>query len=174
VHTRAVLRFVVQQHAARTLHFDFRLELAGVLVSWAVPKGPSLAPKVRRLAVRVEDHALAHADFEGILPDSEPGRGAVVIWDRGTWTSEGDARETLAAGKLTFTLAGEKLRGRWHLVRTEPQGRQESWLWFKGRDDFASDTGDVVVDQPASVVSGRTIAELLASRDKGVRPRGSR
>jgi len=159
-----VRRFVVQQHAARTLHFDFRLELGGVLVSWAVPKGPSLAPKVRRLAVHVEDHALEHADFEGILPDSEPGRGAVVIWDRGTWTPEGDGAAGLAAGKLTFTLVGEKLRGRWHLVRTEPQGKQESWLLFKGRDEFADDAGDVVTDRPASVVSGRTIAELLASR----------
>src|SRR5262249_60014288 len=82
--------FVVQQHAARTLHFDFRLELGGVLVSWAVPKGPSLSPKVRRLAVRVDDHALDHAAFEGMLPTSEPGRGAAVIWDRGTWTPDDD------------------------------------------------------------------------------------
>jgi bifunctional non-homologous end joining protein LigD len=158
-----VLRFVVHQHAARTLHFDFRLELGGVLVSWAVPKGPSLAPKVRRLAVRVEDHALDHAEFEGILPGSEPGRGAVVIWDRGTWSPDGDGAKALADGKLTFTLAGEKLRGRWHLVRTEPRGKQESWLLFKGRDEHADDTGDIVADKPASVVSGRTIAELLAT-----------
>jgi bifunctional non-homologous end joining protein LigD len=158
-----VLRFVVQQHAARTLHFDFRLELGGVLLSWAVPKGPSLAPKIRRLAVRVEDHELEHADFEGILPDSEPGRGAVIIWDRGTWTPDGDAVQALAAGKLTFVLAGDKLRGRWHLVRTEPLGKQESWLLFKGRDELADDTGDVVADKPASVVSGRTIDELLAT-----------
>jgi bifunctional non-homologous end joining protein LigD len=164
-HTRGVLRFVVQQHAARTLHFDFRLELAGVLVSWAVPKGPSLSPKVRRLAVRVEDHGLDHADFEGILPGSEPGRGAVVIWDRGTWTPDDDGSKALAAGKLTFVLAGVKLRGRWHLVRTAPQGKQEAWLLFKGRDEFADDAGDIVADKPASVVSGRTIAELLADRD---------
>lgn len=158
--------FVVQHHAARALHFDFRLELAGVLVSWAVPKGPSLRPRVRRLAVRVEDHDLDHGDFEGVLPDSEPGRGAVVIWDRGTWTPDpaGDAETSaaLAAGKLSFELAGVKLRGRWHLVRTAPRGPREEWLLFKGRDEHASDAGDVVVDQPASVVSGLTIADLLA------------
>jgi bifunctional non-homologous end joining protein LigD len=165
-----VRRFVVQHHAARTLHFDFRLELGGVLVSWAVPKGPSLDPKLRRLAVRVEDHELAHGDFEGVLPDSEPGRGAVVIWDRGTWTPELDdasdaaVAAAIAGGKLSFELAGEKLRGRWHLIRTEPRSKREEWLLFKARDEQASDTGDVVVDKPASVVSGRTIAELQRAR----------
>ena len=154
---------MVQQHAARTLHFDFRLELDGVLVSWAVPKGPSLAPKVRRLAVRVGDHELSHADFEGVLPNSAPGRGAVIIWDRGTWEATGDARAGLARGKLAFTLAGEKLRGGWHLVRTQPQGTQESWLWFKARDADADDAIDIVTAKPASVISGKTLDELYKS-----------
>src|SRR5215475_2586623 len=110
-------RFVIQQHAARRMHYDFRLELDGVLLSWSVPRGPSLSPRDRRLAVRTEDHPLDYADFEGVIPEGEYGAGAVMVWDRGTWQPEGDPREGMARGKLTFTLHGEKLRGRWHLVR---------------------------------------------------------
>ncbi|TMQ08503.1 MAG: hypothetical protein E6J90_40295 [Deltaproteobacteria bacterium] len=106
-------RFVIQQHAARRMHYDFRLELEGVLLSWSVPKGPSLSPRERRLAVRTEDHPLDYADFEGIIPQGEYGGGTVVVWDRGTWAPEGDARAAITQGKLTFTLQGEKLRGRW-------------------------------------------------------------
>lgn len=156
-------RFVIQQHAARRMHYDFRLELDGVLLSWAVPKGPSLSPKARRLAVRTEDHPLDYADFEGVIAKGEYGGGAVSVWDRGTWAPEGDARTALAAGKLTFSLDGEKLHGRWHLVRTKPQGKAESWLLFKGRDELADDTIDIVADKPASVISGRTIDEIAAS-----------
>lgn len=140
------------------MHYDFRLELDGVLVSWAVPKGPSLSPKARRLGVRVPDHALSHADVEGTLGD-----GAVIVWDRGTWDPEGGidvARNGLVEGKLAFVLHGEKLRGRWHLVRTKPIAKRESWLLFKGRDAEANDTLDITAEMPASVISGRRLGEL--------------
>ncbi len=154
--------YVIQKHAARRLHYDFRLELDGVLLSWAVPKGPSLRPAERRLAVRTEDHPLDYAGFEGIIPAGQYGGGTVSVWDRGTWMPEGDARAGIAKGRLTFTLDGEKLHGRWHLVRTKPQGKQESWLLFKGRDDAASDTRDVIADRPESVLSGRTVEQIAA------------
>src|SRR5206468_5711401 len=112
--------FVIQKHAARRLHYDFRLELDGVLLSWSVPKGPSLSPSERRLAVRTEDHPLDYADFEGIIPKGQYGGGTVVVWDRGTWEPEGDAHAGMAKGRLTFTLHREKPHGRWHPVRTRP------------------------------------------------------
>lgn len=158
--------FVIQKHAARRLHYDFRLELDGVLLSWSVPKGPSLSPTERRLAVRTEDHPLDYADFEGIIPAGQYGGGTVVVWDRGTWTPEGDAREAMKKGRLTFTLDGDKLSGRWHLVRTKPQGKQEGWLLFKGRDDAASDKLDIVEKRPESVISGRTVEEIAAKPDR--------
>ena len=148
------------------MHYDFRLELDGVLLSWSVPRGPSLSPRDRRLAVRTEDHPLDYADFEGVIPRGEYGGGAVVVWDRGTWQPEGDARDGMANGKLTFALHGEKLRGRWHLVRTRGGDRGESWLLFKGRDDDASDRIDIVTSQPASVLSGRTVEQIAAAPDR--------
>jgi bifunctional non-homologous end joining protein LigD len=159
-------RYVIQKHAARRLHYDFRLELDGVLLSWSVPKGPSLKPATRRLAVRTEDHPLDYVDFEGIIPAGQYGGGTVVVWDHGTWTPEGDARAGMKQGRLTFTLAGEKLRGRWHLVRTKPQGKQDSWLLFKGRDDEANDTLDIVTERPESVVSGRTVEQIAKAPER--------
>ena len=166
-------RFVVQKHAARRLHYDFRLELDGVLLSWAVPRGPSLVPGARRLAVRTEDHPLDYADFEGIIPAGEYGGGTVAVWDRGRWTPEGDPRDGLRRGRLTFTLDGTKLRGRWHLVRTKlAAGRGgdgdggESWLLFKGKDDAADPTADVVSERPESVLTGRTIEEIAGDADR--------
>jgi bifunctional non-homologous end joining protein LigD len=161
-------RYVIQQHAARRLHYDFRLELDGVLLSWAVPKGPSLSPKDRRLAARTEDHPLDYHDFEGIIPAHQYGGGTVSVWDRGSWEPEGGdagARKGLAAGKLTFVLHGEKLHGRWHLVKTKPQGKQESWLLFKGRDEAADDKLDILAAKPASVKTGRTLDQIAASAD---------
>jgi bifunctional non-homologous end joining protein LigD len=163
---RAGHRFVIQKHAARRLHYDFRLEHAGVLLSWSVPKGPSLSPATRRLAVRTEDHPIEYADFEGVIPEGEYGGGAVVVWDQGTWKPEGDVAADLARGRLTFELAGDKLRGRWHLVRTKPDGKAESWLLFKGRDEAARDDEDIVEARPESVLSGRTIDEVRAARDR--------
>ena len=158
--------YVIQQHAARRLHYDFRLELDGVLLSWSVPKGPSLSPSERRLAVRSEDHPLDYADFEGIIPKGEYGGGTVCVWDRGTWQPEGDAREAMEKGRLTFTLAGDKLHGKWHLVRTKPQGNQETWLLFKSRDEAANENIDITATQPTSVISGRTLEQIAADADR--------
>ncbi len=158
--------FVIQKHAARRLHYDFRLELDGVLLSWSVPKGPSLSPTERRLAVRTEDHPLDYAGFEGIIPKGEYGGGTVAVWDRGTWHPESDPREAMKKGRLTFTLDGTKLKGRWHLVRTKPQGKQESWLLFKGRDEASNENADIVTEKPESVITGRTIDQIAADADR--------
>ena len=158
--------FVIQKHAASRLHYDFRLELDGVLLSWSVPKGPSLSPKERRLAVRTEDHPRDYADFEGIIPKGEYGGGTVSVWDRGTWTPEGDAREGMRKGRLTFALDGEKLHGKFHLVRTKPQGKQETWLLFKSRDEAANENSDIVVDRPESVITGRSLEQIAGEADR--------
>ncbi|MET0389053.1 MAG: non-homologous end-joining DNA ligase, partial [Polyangiales bacterium] len=163
---RSELQFVVQKHAARSLHYDFRLELDGVLLSWSVPKGPSLKPGLRRLAVRTEDHPLDYADFEGTIPKGEYGGGTVIVWDRGTWQSEGDPTQGVKAGRLTFDLQGEKLRGRFHLVRTRPSGKQEQWLLFKGKGEGASDTLDVASEQTLSVISGRSLEDVARDPDR--------
>ena len=158
--------FVVQKHAARRLHYDFRLELDGVLLSWAVPKGPSLEPGVRRLAARTEDHPLEYASFEGVIPEDEYGGGSVVVWDRGTWEPSGDPRAAMKKGRLTFTLFGEKLRGRWHLVRTGSERGKEQWLLFKGKDEAARAGSDIVSERPESVLSGRSIEQVGEDRDR--------
>ena len=159
--------FVIQQHAARRMHYDFRLELDGVLLSWSVPKGPSLSPAEKRLAVRTEDHPLDYAGFEGIIPKGQYGGGTVSVWDRGTWQPEGDPREAVHKGRLTFALDGHKLHGRWHLVRTKlSNGKAESWLLFKSRDGAATERGEIVADQPRSVLSGRTLDEIAAAPER--------
>lgn len=152
--------FVVQKHAARRLHYDLRLEIDGALKSWAVPEGPCLDPKVRRLAVEVEDHPLDYAAFEGRIPGEEYGAGGVIVWDRGTWvTLADDARKALAAGELKFRLAGEKLRGGWTLVKL-PDG--PNWLLIKERDDAVRALAeyDVLVAEPQSVISGLAVEDL--------------
>jgi bifunctional non-homologous end joining protein LigD len=154
--------FVVQKHAARALHYDFRLELDGVLLSWAVPKGPSLDPKVKRLAMQVEDHPVEYGGFEGEIPRGEYGAGSVIVWDRGTWSPEEEPHEALKKGRLTFELDGEKLHGKFHLVRTSrPSAKRASWLFFKGTDDEArtGDAADIVNARPESVLSGRGIED---------------
>ena len=123
---RKPLRFCVQKHLASHLHYDFRLEHNGVLLSWAVPKGPSLDPKNKRLARQVEDHPIDYGDFEGVIPKGQYGGGSVLLWDRGTWQPEGEAGAALSRGKLEFALDGEKLRGRWLLVRTGSNGGRRS------------------------------------------------
>jgi len=147
--------FVVQKHAARSLHFDFRLELDGVLVSWAVPKGPSLDPKDKRLAVHVEDHPLEYAGFEGTIPKENYGAGAVIVWDKGLWTALTDPWVGMTKGKLLFDLAGYKLRGRFTLVRTKRSAKD--WLLIKERDGHVRPDGDLPQE---SVLSGLTVEEL--------------
>jgi DNA ligase D-like protein (predicted 3'-phosphoesterase) len=151
--------FVVQEHAASTHHFDLRLEVDGVMRSWAVPKGPSLDPSVKRLAVQVEDHGLDHNDFEG-----PAGQGGVVVWDRGEYEQGGRVPwpEALDRGHGVFVLHGEKLRGGFALQRTRP-GAKSQWLLIKRRDDEAQPGSDVVAERPASVLSGLTLEEMLAS-----------
>jgi len=161
--TRGALSFVVQKHAATRLHYDFRLELDGTLKSWAVPKGPSLDPHDKRMAVHVEDHPIDYASFEGTIPKGQYGAGQVIVWDNGTWEPIGDARAGLSAGKLKFRLHGKKLRGGWTLVRMHGREgeRQEPWLLIKERDDEARPVAeyDVTVAEPKSVLSNRTIAD---------------
>ena len=149
------LVFVIQKHAASSLHYDFRLELDGVMLSWAIPKGPSYDPKEKRMAVRVEDHPISYNTFEGTIPKGQYGAGTVIIWDRGTWIPVGDPRAGLAAGKIVFTLRGHKLSGMWELVRiSKPGDRQIAWLLFKKRDTFERSKSeyDVVTALPDSVV----------------------
>lgn len=158
------LRFVVQQHHASRMHWDFRLELDGVLLSWAVPKGPSLDPVDKRLAVRTEDHPIDYADFEGVIPAGEYGAGNVIVWDRGTWEPMGDAHAGMAKGDFKFRLFGEKLIGGWVLVKLKPRGNEkgENWLLIKERDEHVRAHGDfdVIAQRPESVISGRTVEEV--------------
>nr|WP_155096559.1 DNA ligase D [Paracoccus aestuariivivens] len=152
--------FVIQKHAARRLHYDFRLEMGGVLKSWAVTRGPSLDPSEKRLAIHVEDHPLDYGSFEGTIPKGQYGAGEVILWDRGTWQPEGDAAKSYAKGHLEFTLQGEKLRGRWHLVRMQGKlgEKRENWLLIKGDDEFSRAGKDILKESPHSVKSGRDLA----------------
>jgi bifunctional non-homologous end joining protein LigD len=162
------LFFCVQKHLASHLHYDFRLEFEGVLLSWAVPKGPSLDPKTKRLAMHVEDHPFEYGTFEGVIPDGY-GAGIVMLWDQGTWTPESpDVKAALKKGDLKFTLDGFKLKGSWVLVRTggryggRPGGDARSWLLIKHKDDWAGDV-DITEFAPLSVKSSGDFADILAA-----------
>ncbi len=165
--------FVVQKHAARRLHYDFRLELDGVLKSWSVPKGPSFDPSAKRLAVQVEDHPIGYGGFEGIIPAGQYGGGTVLLWDRGTWSPVGDPGKGLSDGHLKLDLFGQKLHGRWALVRMKPRptgGRDDgrSWLLIKDRDQHArpESAWSVTQARPESVASGRDMPEIAAASDR--------
>ena len=167
------LSFVIQKHAASHLHYDFRLELNGVLLSWAVPKGPSLDPAEKRLAIQVEDHPLDYGGFEGVIPAGEYGGGTVMVWDRGTWVPKGDAVKGYADGVLKFDLQGEKLQGGWTLVRTSGskyggKSGKAAWLLIKERDEFAKrgTAAHVVDDAPDSALSGRAMDEIARDQDR--------
>src|SRR4029079_17409687 len=149
------LSYVIQKHAASRLHYDFRLELDGVLLSWAVPKGPSLDPSDKRLAVHVEDHPLDYGGFEGTIPQGQYGGGSVIVWDRGTWEPEKDPREGMRRGKLEFTLHGKKLQGSWALVRLHGKpGDEKNWLLFKRTDEYARVGYDITEERPESAKTG--------------------
>jgi DNA ligase D len=175
-------RFVIQKHAATRLHYDFRLEHKGVLLSWAVTRGPSLDPSEKRLAVHVEDHPLEYASFEGTIPKGEYGGGSVIVWDEGTWEPDFDVDAGLKKGHLEFTLHGDKLAGRWHLVRLKPRPgeKRDNWLLMKSDDAFARPGEDILAEAPQSVKSGLTIEEIgeksdsvWHSRPKGEDPKGN-
>ncbi|MEA2699192.1 MAG: bifunctional non-ous end joining protein LigD, partial [Myxococcales bacterium] len=164
--------FVIQKHDASRLHYDFRLEMDGVLLSWSVPKGPSLDPKEKRLAVRTEDHPIAYADFEGIIPKGEYGGGTVLLWDRGTWEPIGDPHAGYAAGNLKFRLTGQKLHGGFALIKLKGRGParrgddERSWLLIKERDDTARPESEVsiVTARPESVTTARDLDAIAADR----------
>ena len=165
---RKALAYVIQKHQASHLHYDFRLEWNGVLLSWAIPKGPSLDPSVKRLAAQVEDHPVEYGSFEGVIPEGEYGGGTVMLWDQGTWTPEDpDVDDALQKGELKFELHGKKLRGSWVLVRTKGGfggSKKPQWLLIKHRDEHAS-TEDVISKKPRSVSSNRLLAGI--ARDSG-------
>lgn len=169
-HPGSGLQYVVQKHAASRLHYDFRLEYDGTLKSWAVPKGPSLDPSVKSLAVQVEDHPLDYANFEGVIPQGQYGGGTVMVWDQGTWEPEVDAEKGFKEGKLKFRLDGEKLHGSWALVRMGGRASDggKNWLLIKHRDAEAKPVGkfDVVKKEPQSVLSGREMDEIASDADR--------
>jgi bifunctional non-homologous end joining protein LigD len=166
------LAYVIQKHAASQLHFDLRLELDGVMKSWAVPKGPSLDPAVKRLAVEVEDHPIEYNAFEGTIPRGEYGGGTVMIWDRGTYRYDGDdpdpiegLRQGYRDGELKIVLQGKRLKGSWVLVRTRRgQPKRPQWLLIKHRDRVAKPGSQVVDEYETSAASGRTMEEIAAGK----------
>src|SRR6204780_4316246 len=170
------LRFVVQKHAARQLHYDFRLEWDGVFKSWAVARGPSLNPADKRLAVEVEDHPLDYGDFEGTIPKGEYGGGTVLIWDRGYWIPEGakSTEDAFKGGDLKFTLEGQKLQGSWVLVRMRGDkfgGKRTNWLLIKHRDASSKAGGaEALLNEDHSVASGRSMEQIAAGAGKPPKP----
>lgn len=158
------LKYVVQYHVATRTHYDFRLEWKGVLLSWAVPKGPSFRLGDKRLAVMVEDHPVEYADFEGVIPKGEYGGGPVMLWDEGNWIPENDPDEGLREGSLKFCVEGERLKGRWALVRMKTEDGDRNWLLLKERDEYARED-EGIPEIPTSVRSGRTVSEILAEED---------
>jgi DNA ligase D-like protein (predicted 3'-phosphoesterase) len=166
--------FVIQQHDASHMHFDFRLEVDGVLASWAVPKGPSTSPQDKRLAVRTEDHPLAYADFEGSIPEGEYGAGVVIVWDTGEFenASQKDGKEislekALAEGIVKVKLHGKKLKGGYALIHTKMRGDEKNWLLVKEKDEDADARRNPVATEPESVLSGKTIEEMKKRMEKG-------
>jgi bifunctional non-homologous end joining protein LigD len=164
----APLVYLIQKHRASHLHYDFRLEWNGTLLSWAIPKGPSLDPSAKRLAMQVEDHPIEYANFEGVIPEGEYGGGTVMVWDKGTWEPESpDVEAALREGDLKFTLHGKKLKGSWVLVRTRGYGGKRgrsAWLLIKHRDQYASKL-DITAEEPYSVLTRRLLADI--ARDGG-------
>ena len=173
------LIFVVQKHDASRLHYDFRLEINGVLASWAVPKGPSLDPAVKRLAIRTEDHPIEYADFEGLIPKGQYGAGSVMLWDKGTYLPDGDLspEQQLAKGEIKVVLQGKKLRGGFVLIRPSGRladpGKKTRWLLIKRRDDYADPSWQIEDDAfDRSVKTGRTMQEIKRGRPAKIQVKG--
>jgi DNA ligase D-like protein (predicted 3'-phosphoesterase) len=176
-------RFSVQKHSATSLHYDLRLEVNGVLASWAVPKGPSLDPRDKRLAMRTEDHPLEYLEWEGVIPKGEYGAGPMIVWDRGVFQNISETRsgqpmelgEAIENGDVKIFMLGEKIKGAYALVRTGPAGERERWLLIKKRDEGADARRRPTSSQPESVLTGRTIEQLLKEEgDSGQRRARSR
>ena len=166
------LSYLVQKHDATRLHYDFRLELDGVLLSWAVTKGPSIDPADKRLAVRTEDHPLSYGSFEGTIPKGQYGGGTVMLWDTGSWEPVGDPHAGLKKGHLSFILHGNRLKGRWDLVRMHGDGKRENWLLIKHDDQEAAQgrDGEFLKDTSYSVTTGRSMDEIAS----GAKPKASK
>ncbi len=157
------LSYLIQKHDATRLHYDFRLELDGVLLSWAVTKGPSLNPADKRLAVKVEDHPLSYGSFEGTIPKGQYGGGTVMLWDQGTWEPKGDPHTGLRKGHLSFQLHGQRLKGGWDLIRMRSDDKKENWLLIKEKDDEADPkSSNFLEETTSSVKSGRSMDEIAA------------
>jgi bifunctional non-homologous end joining protein LigD len=165
--SRKKLSYVIQKHAARRLHYDFRLEWKGALMSWAVPKGPSENPNDKRLAVHVEDHPVKYGSFEGTIPQGEYGGGTVMLWDRGWWEPHGDPGEGMKKGKLSFDLHGDRLKGSWALVRLRARSKKDkdNWLLIKEKDEIARTKGKLAVERETdSVTTGRAMEEIAEGK----------
>jgi DNA ligase D-like protein (predicted 3'-phosphoesterase) len=175
-------RFSIQKHSATSLHYDLRLEVDGVLASWAVPKGPSLDPRDKRLAMRTEDHPLEYLEWEGVIPKGEYGAGPMIVWDRGVFQNISETRrgepmelaEAIEKGDVKIFMLGEKIKGAYALVRTGPAGDREKWLLIKKRDDGADARRKPTSSQPESVLSGKTIEQLLKEAGEPTRARRAR
>ena len=163
-------KYLIQKHAARSLHYDFRLQVGGALKSWAVPKGPSLNPKVKRLAVETEDHPLEYGEFEGTIPPDNYGAGTVMLWDTGEWEPIARAEKALTAGKLEFELHGERLQGRWVLVRMKGGGRTgKEWLLIKEEDEYAVDDVDPTEEFTSSVITARSMDDIAGAETQATK-----
>ncbi|HVT63018.1 MAG TPA: DNA polymerase ligase N-terminal domain-containing protein [Legionellaceae bacterium] len=164
IHYKTTHLYIIQKHAASHLHYDFRIELNGVLKSWAIPKGPCLDPTVKRLAIHVEDHPIEYGAFEGTIPKGQYGGGAVLLWDKGEWHSK-DENPQIAyhKGHLHFELKAKKLKGLWDLVRIHSEEKNDTWLLIKNKDRYARalETYDILEAKPKSVISGKLIHEII-------------
>ncbi len=166
--------FVIQKHDATNLHYDFRIEVSGVLVSWAIPKGPSTDPSIKRLAMRTEDHPLDYADFEGVIPEDEYGGGVVMVWDKGTYKNLREKKKdenvsmkkSIDEGKVEVWLKGKKLQGGYNLIRTGKKGGKERWLFMKAKDDKADARKNPVSTEPKSAKTGRTLKQIKKANEK--------